>query len=207
MILPTGFDLLLWVGLHVVIQVVYNLCLPLKDLTRVKLRKKFENLVYTLAYASVAYYLGDQGTVWDWYTAVALVVAFVGFDLLGRVSFLQNSLRGVEDWSVWAYVVYGSAGVIGLVAAAYHAWLAVEADVWIWWGGCLLVAVVANVLPGYLLRAEGDGVLDWLIFSHHWQIGLILVLFARFPEIISQVSAGICQGIFLHGATVYGVSG
>lgn len=42
------------------------------------------------------------------------------------------------------------------------------------------------------------------LHPHHWQIFLLLAYFTRFPEVVSQICAGLCIGIFMHGSCAYG---
>lgn len=39
---------------------------------------------------------------------------------------------------------------------------------------------------------------------HHWQIFYFLAFFTRFDHIASQISAGLCLGIFMQGVAAYG---
>lgn len=143
---------------------------------------------------------------------------------------MKHSFATIKRWSVGMYVTVAVAIAAILGLAGYHLKLAYSYRVDVLGNECILgwyVTIIICIPLGLLvlgwvvakyqnhgaiirkqsvaLGADGTTTCDTVVFHpHHWAIFYVLGFITRFDDPISNITAGIVVGSYMHGVASYG---
>lgn len=166
--------------------------------TRMGPRVMMDEIIKHILYIIALFSLGNYAETLTLLALAIIPMSAIAFGGLGQIPFLKNNLTNFFR-DPRAIPVYVSAGVIILGFVGYFLWEAVESGIIVYFLiglAMVIIAVGAFIATGIAKKIK--------IHPHHWSVFYLLAYFTRFPGIISNVCAGICIGIYVHGASSFG---
>ncbi len=189
--------------------------------------EKVKELLNTLIFSTVIFYFGyvyyNYGEYEDqvvnklkrWYYVPIVFLSILGFSFLSTLSFNHTSVTKksfFSQWTLGSYLTYGIATIVVIGFIVRHlqlAWKVKDSS----HSFCQLryryvyllsiVAMIAFYFGCYLYLAVDRA--DFEVHIHHWFLFWFLALFAHFDDHVSVIGQAICVGIFIQGASSYGV--
>lgn len=161
----------------------------------------YSDISYLLFLSTVLFFFGNYNNTFDTYTVIGLLVGLFGFGAIGQTPYLQNNLSNMETWSSSAWIAYGIGTLIVIIIILYHVELVNDEGYTGNYVLTLLIPIMFGTLAYYTTNMKGSKI---KFHPHHWFIFYALAFFTRFDTVLSQLSAGLSIGVFVHGVSAYG---
>jgi hypothetical protein len=167
------------------------------------------SVAYTLLIGSCHFYFANvvNRIEFEWINllyVLPIYITIVGFGYLGELKGAQTSCSSssIKNWPMMSKVLYSIAFILLFVNLGFHLYLA-YLDKTIFWYVMFIAAAATIIAVSYKIVKKQDSLID--LHIHHWFIGFMGGLLFRFNHPISIVSYGICYGLILEEAVVYGL--
>jgi hypothetical protein len=189
----------------------YDSCSPLDPLMIIK--DLLDMLVYSIPIFFFGYIHTEECNKFRRpYFIPIILVTVAGFSFLTRLSFLHVSIQSTSiqeqwTWATWLTIIVATLLVIALVV--YHVLMAFKVRDYtkIKYGYKYLATIIVMILfyvGSYIYLIIMFPIVQ--IHLHHWFIFWFLSMFAHFNTHTSIICQAICIGIFVQGASSYGIT-
>jgi hypothetical protein len=178
-----------------------------------KIRNLMDMLVYSVPIFFIGYVHTDECNKFKrFYYIPTILVSITAFSFISWIPFLHVSIQmnSIEQQWTWpTYVVIIIATLLVLVLIGYHIRTAfkVESRTRFKYGYKYLIYILAFIgfyVGSYVYLIEAFPTVN--VHFHHWFIFWFLSMFAQFNTHASIVSQAICVGIYVQGASAYGIT-
>jgi hypothetical protein len=178
-----------------------------------QIRNLMDMLVYSVPIFFIGYLHSNECNKFKKpYFIPLILISTTAFGFISWIPFLHVSIQKQsiqQQWTIPTYAVFIVATLLVLVLIAYHIRLAfkVEGNTRLKYGYKYLLYALISVgfyIGSYVYLVKTFPIVN--VHFHHWFIFWFLSMFAQFNTHVSRISQAICIGIFLQGASAYGIT-